>query len=119
MSSWEYPSFNLLSLVKVEGGLISSCFLKQSKANPGNISLILGHLLASPTALESSLDLELSLDPWCIPRRMVHRHTLQDVVGSWEAGDTTPAHSSMSAHKDSTASSRSICTSFVSNSGML
>lgn len=118
MGSGEYPSFSLLSLVRVEDGLISSYSLKKPKAYSGNIPLILGYLLASPTALES-LDPELSLDPWCIPKRTFHRHALQDVVGSWEAGGTTQAHSSMSAHKDSTASSRSICTNFVSSSGML
>lgn len=42
----------------------------------------------------------------------------QDVTAGSGAGMAC-AHSRMSAHKDSTASSRSICTSLVSSSGML
>lgn len=46
------------------------------------------------------------------------RQACQDVPAGSGAGIAC-AHSRMSAHKDSTASNRSICTSLVSSSGML
>lgn len=83
---------------------------KEYSDPPGN-ALSFGSPMASPVVA--------SLHPQLVPGKDSPRQTLQDAAGGGEAGGTTPAHSNMSAHKDSTASSRSICTSLVSSSGML
>lgn len=77
-------------------------------------------VLSRLSAVCVDLQLQAALNRSLVcPRETSFWHGPQDAVAGWEAGDTAPAHSRMSAHKDSTASSRSICTSLASSSGML
>lgn len=97
-----WPRLHPLSSFRLEDRPPFLLFLEQPKADPGDAAgkaSLLACLWAQVQGPHRILGAS---------RRGQSAPCSQDVVGSGDAGGTTPAHSSMSAHKDSTASSRSI-----------